>query len=203
MGEVLAEPGDVPGLAALEQRRRDGALDGDRGAAERVPAFGLRLVTTGAGIGYAKSSALVFGLTPTGLVTATCTEPPACAGAVAISRVTPLLTDFVKLAVVPPKVTPVALLRPAPTMVTEAPAEPLTIDSWVTCGAGVIELSGPVMPVTVYAAVIACCTNAQDSLASPLLPQLVPHWLRMIRPSLSYPNAVIMCPPRLLPLSVL
>jgi hypothetical protein len=91
----------------------------------------------------------VSGLVPAGLVTATCTDPPAWAGAVATSRVTPLVSVRVNEAVVPPKVTLVALASPLPMIVTEVPALPLAAESWVTCGFGVIEVSGPLIPLTV------------------------------------------------------
>jgi len=104
---------------------------------------------------------------------------------VVTSLTTPLLCDLVKPAAVPPNLTAVALVRPAPVMVTAVPAGPRATDSPVTCGVTATEVLGVEMPPTVYAPETTVVTKSQDSLASPLLPQLVPHWLRMNTPSLS------------------
>ena len=157
----------------------------------RVPPARLVLdgeiaVRTGAAWLSVKSSAVPLpSLVPPGPLTVTSTRPPSRAGAEAISRVTPLVTLRVNVALVPPKRTAVARARPAPVIVTDVPAAPLLVDRLVTCGVTATGDDGVVMPLIVYAPLTTVSMNDHDTCASPSLPQPVPHWLRSHTPALS------------------
>src|SRR5215216_1570759 len=143
-------------------------------------------------------------LVPAGFVTLTSTVPTARAGAVATKWVTPLSSALLNCAAVSPNLTAVTPARPVPVMVTRVPpvVVPVLVDSARAEGA---TTRGAVAarPLTVYAAMTALFRNAHDRWASPRLPQLVPHWLRIQTPCASYAKIVTMWPPRLVPDSVL